>query len=206
MSVDLAVELERARADLAEVVRRAPELWEHLYAQDATAADLVKPAQTAAVHSPALFLGPGPVQKVYLDVTAEIARAHGVLGRGTDVPAFWTRAALDARPLTGQRAPTTALEEFVPWCRVLDGMLQWCQGEHKYGRLAPPEQSAVLEACAHVGSAKGHVEDLWPPARPEPEPMCVTCEQKPREREGDSLRRECSACRKARSRGKGKAA
>lgn len=147
MADDLASIVQRARDDLADVTWMIGELWRHLYDPDW---EPEHGRHTGQHRWRPLWTERGPVQQVYLDVVAELARAHWVLGQGTSVPVHWTR-----RPDTSDRAPTVPHSEALAWTRVLDGMLAWC-AEH----AAPVE--AVQEAAAHVASARGAARELWP--------------------------------------------
>lgn len=193
---DLEPRLVLARDDLRVVSERAGELWEHVDATRPADPLLVKPGRTAPSDSPALWLGPGPVREVYMEVVAEVAKADDLLGRNTDVPAHVARLTSDARPLTGERAPLHGLEEFRAWCKVLDGMLSWCQSQD----FRAPEASAVLEACEHVGAARRHIDEFWHRVR---QRMCEQPNCNPGGRPRPLVASDgktCRACRKRKER------
>lgn len=151
-----------ARSDVLAVLERLHELWEDLYAPDVRHRDQAEQEhrpRSAQTGSPALWLQPSKVQRVYIDVTAEVARAHWELGQNTDVPEFWTYLA-DVPALTGELAPTVDVSMLRQWTLVLNESLDWLQRQDD---LRPPEVNAIMEAAGHIRSARERIDKLWPP-------------------------------------------
>lgn len=165
-SPDVPAIVKAARASLAVVRKRAPELWEHLYAPDVEhpaqydAEGREQPQQTrvrAQRMGHANWTHAARVQRTYVDVVAELARAHWELGSNTDVPDYWTHAA-EVPALTGERAHTVELPELLKWAKVLDDSLAWLVDQE----LLAPEVNALMRAAEHVKAARKHIEHLWP--------------------------------------------
>jgi hypothetical protein len=194
---DLDRVIQAARDDLEDVRVRLGDLYEHLYDPD------WQPEagrRSRSVCGSAPWTGPHSIQAAYTATLAELVRAQWALARGTDVPEHLSHrqpeqfASLD-------RAPTLSRSEAAWWRDVLDGMLRWCQGtlaasEPLHDRPERAEE-AVWEACAHIGAARRHIDELWPASRPRRDPRCETCARRV---EYVSAAGECEACRKYRDR------
>ncbi len=172
---------------MTDLDARITELWDHLYAPDGAIPEQARKEKRKRSHSPELWSGPKQVQATYLDVVAELARAHWVLGKDTDVPVHWTR-----RPDTSEQAATVPHSEALAWTRVLDGMLLWLLEEDMDSQAC----EAVTTACAHITSARARVEGLWPHEHtpiPDPPKVCLHCKDNTAEKD----RKWCSRCRRA---------
>lgn len=150
----------QARADLATLDGRLPELFEHLYAPDGPMPDRARSEQRKRSFSPELWVQPGQVQACVHDVADELSRAHWLLARNTDVPAHCLRKPVgEWQSASGKpkwQRPTPKLEDTRLSVWLLSGELAWCADENLSGH------AAVVEACGHVTAALGLVEDLWP--------------------------------------------
>lgn len=192
-----------ARSDVLAVLARLHELWEDIYAPDVAhreGSEREHRPRSAQTGSPALWLQPSKVQRVYLDVTAEVARAHWELGQNTEVPEFWTYLA-EVPALTGDLAPTVDVSVLRQWTLVLNESLEWLQTQDD---LRPPEVHAIMLAASHIHSARERIDKLFPPhieKRRCIRPGCKGADGKPRVL-GRTDGKVCAACRQAIKRAK----
>lgn len=179
------------RADLAYVRSRLVELYELV---DAPEWQPESGRSAPGKHSrpPVAPFEHLPARRVYLDVVAELAQAHQLLGKHTDVPVHWM-----LRPDTSERAPIVPHSEADDWCIILGGMLDWLENEV----LDEQAEQAVEKACEHIGAARSRIVKLWPPHRVRPErPKCLHCADRPAEKQRpgvEAWRKWCSLCRRA---------
>ena len=152
------------------------------------------------------------VELAYVEATREIARAHAEMLRKTEWPADdgegWTPGkVLDVwdheknKPVQIPATEARVVDES-EMLRAIVGLsqgLEWARVQWQAGDLAPPEASAVIEACNHVGAALQCIPEglRSEPKRPKQPKRCVHCEDKPRE----AHRKWCAACRKKHERG-----